>query len=73
MNVVQVEPIWVPLSEVLFVPHTEAEYDQLVVTLDELTDIVGEDETHPLASLMDVLGALIEQYEDQHVTPLNEA
>jgi hypothetical protein len=26
----------------------------------------AEDENHPLASLMDVLGVLIEKYEDEH-------
>lgn len=27
----------------------------------------GEDETHPLASLMEIIGVLIEKYEDEHV------
>jgi hypothetical protein len=35
-------------------------------------DEVGEDENHPLASLMDVLGVLIEKYEDEHVPELAE-
>jgi HTH-type transcriptional regulator/antitoxin HigA len=38
--------------------------------LDDLIDEVGEDETHPLASLMDVIGVLIERYEDEHVPEL---
>lgn len=42
----------------------------LVGVLDGLIDIVGEDENHPLASLMDVVGALIEKYEDEHVPEL---
>ena len=40
--------------------------------LDRVTDEVGEDENHPLASLMDVLGVLIEKYEDEHVPQLAE-
>ena len=40
--------------------------------LDRVTDEVGENENHPLASLMDVLGALIERYEDEHVSELTE-
>jgi HTH-type transcriptional regulator / antitoxin HigA len=51
--------------------HNEAEYNQLVGVLDQLIDQVGEDETHPLASLMEVIGALITQYEDQHVPDIN--
>ena len=50
----------------LAVPHTEAEYDRLVGLLDELIDEVGEDESHPLASLMETLGSLIAAYEASH-------
>ena len=50
----------------------EEEYQQLVVVLDELIDIVGEDETHPLASLMEIIGVLIEKYEDEHVPEITE-
>ena len=55
------------LSRVLYVPHTEKEYQETVALLDNLTDQVGEDETHPLTSLMEVLGVLIEKYEDDHI------
>ncbi|MCB0251396.1 MAG: hypothetical protein KDI07_22695 [Anaerolineae bacterium] len=49
------------------VPHTEQEYKEAVFLLDNLIDEVGENEAHPLASLMEVLGVLIEKYEDEHV------
>lgn len=61
---------WKNISDTVFVPHTEAEYEQLVEMLDSLIDQVGEDETHPLASLMDVLSALIENYENANVPEL---
>jgi HTH-type transcriptional regulator / antitoxin HigA len=61
---------WAPLSQTLFVPHTENEYKQLVELLDNLVDEVGEDESHPLASFMEVVGILIEKYEDEHVPEL---
>lgn len=61
---------WAPLSQTLFVPHTEGEYRQLVSLLDTLIDEVGEDESHPLASFMEVVGILIEKYEDEHVPEL---
>ena len=48
----------------------EIKYNRLVVMLDKLIDEVGEDETHPLASLMDVLSALIENYENANVPEL---
>ncbi|MEX1233162.1 MAG: hypothetical protein WEB58_23125 [Planctomycetaceae bacterium] len=65
-----VEQIWPSLAPLLFVPHTEDEYQRLVQMLDSLIDVVGEDETHPLASLMDIVGVLIEKYEDEHVAEL---
>ena len=61
---------WPPLAGTVFVPHTEEEYSQLVKVLDQLIDEVGEDESHPLASLMEIVGVLIEQYENAHVPEL---
>lgn len=55
------------IANVLFVPHTEKEYRQLVKLLDTLIDVVGGDEAQPLASLMEIVGVLIEKYEDEHV------
>ena len=46
-------------------------YNALVQYLDQLIDEVGEDEMHPLAKLMDVIGVLIERYEDEHVAELS--
>ncbi len=46
-------------------------YDRLVLLLDDLIDEVREDETHPLASLMEVIGLLIEKYEDETVPELS--
>ena len=39
--------------------------------LDSLIDVVGEDETHPLASLMEVISVLVEKYEDEHIPELS--
>jgi HTH-type transcriptional regulator/antitoxin HigA len=59
------------LADTVFVPHTEAEYDRLVSLLDRLVDEIGEDESHPLASLMEIVGVLIQKYEDEHVPELS--
>jgi len=61
---------WPQVEPAIHVPRTEREYRQLVLLLDRLVDEVGERENHPLASLMDVLGVLIEKYEDDHVAEL---
>jgi HTH-type transcriptional regulator/antitoxin HigA len=66
----KVTKAWPRISRAVRVPHTEADYEELVELLDRLKDEVGEDENHPLASLMDVLGVLIEKYEDEYVPEL---
>ena len=64
--------VWPMLTEVVFVPHAQSEYQRLTEVMDNLIDVVGEDENHPLASLMEVIGVLIEKYEDEHVPELTE-
>ena len=61
---------WSSLAGTVFVPHTDEEYQRLVAILDGLIDEVGEDESHPLASLMEIVGVLIEKYEDERVPEL---
>ena len=61
---------WSSLEGTVFVPHSEKEYRQLVALLDDLFDEVGEDESHPLASLMEIVGVLVQNYEDQQVPEL---
>ena len=46
-------------------------YDRLVLLLDDLIDEVGEKEDHPLASMMEVIGLLVEKYEDESVPELS--
>jgi HTH-type transcriptional regulator/antitoxin HigA len=75
MSVAELEKVteaWPPISRAVRVPHTETDYRDMVELLDLVTDEVGEDENHPLASLMEVLGVLIERYEDEHIPELAE-
>ena len=60
------------MADTVFVPHSEAEYQKLVTLLDRLIDEVGENESHPLASLMEIVGVLIEKYEDERVPELSD-
>jgi HTH-type transcriptional regulator/antitoxin HigA len=66
------ERVWPLLADLVFVPHTETDYQRLVAFLDTLIDQVGEDENHPLAPLMEVVGVLVQKYEDEHVPELAE-
>lgn len=68
----QAEQAWPSLAKILYVPHNDTEYERLVSILDQLIDEIGNDENHPLASLMEVIGVLIEKYEDEHVPELDD-
>lgn len=57
---------WSYVAPLVSYPKNEKEFNQLSSRLDELLDIVGENEKHPLMSLIDVLGNLISVYEKSH-------
>lgn len=46
--------------------RNEREYDSAIKRLNDLLDEIGDDERHPLYSLLDTLGTLIHVYEEQH-------
>ena len=56
---------WVAVAPLLTITN-EQQYDAAVERLNTLLDEIGEDETHPLYSLLDTLGILIEAYDNQH-------
>src|SRR5579864_2519908 len=62
---------WMAISPLLSV-RNEDEYDLAVERLNHLLDEVGTDEQHPLYSLLDTLGTLLHDYEEQHY-PMPEA
>ena len=67
MDVQAVQDAWQRLAPLVVVPYTDDDYWRIVSVLDSLIDVVGEDEDHPLASLMDVIGVLVENYENEYV------
>ena len=70
LDVSKTAAAWASLAGRIYVPHSEEEYQQLVALLDSMIDEVGEDESHPLASLMEIVGVLIEKYEGEQVPEL---
>jgi HTH-type transcriptional regulator/antitoxin HigA len=67
LDVTKTTAAWSSLAGKIYVPHSEVESQGLVALLDSMIDEVGEHESHPLASLMEIVGVLIENYEDEHV------
>ncbi|MGZ8227135.1 MAG: helix-turn-helix domain-containing protein, partial [Methylococcaceae bacterium] len=57
---------WQSIATLVSVPYTEAEYQKRIALLNDLIDEVGENEDHPLASLLDIVGAAVSNYEQAH-------
>ncbi|AGE28674.1 hypothetical protein A986_20081 [Pseudomonas fluorescens BRIP34879] len=57
---------WPFVSSLLTKPQNERDYDGLVKALDDLLDIVGESEAHPLKGLLDIMADWIEGYDHEH-------
>jgi HTH-type transcriptional regulator / antitoxin HigA len=58
--------VWPDITPLVFVPRTEQEFVRLLEVTKYIANIVRNDETHPLSSLLDVLGSLVEHYEQEH-------
>ena len=46
--------------------HTDAEYDHMVALMDSLLDEAGDNEDHPLSSLLDLVSDLVSKYDQEH-------
>ena len=62
-----ISKVWPDIQDIFSVPHNEKDYKKLVGLLDSLIDEVGNNESHPLSSLMETLGSLIETYETYNI------
>ena len=67
----QMQTYWENISPLLTI-RNEREYDSAVERMNQLLDEIGENESHPLYSLLDTLGTLIQAYEEEHF-PIPEA
>ena len=63
--------VWPTVSKLFSVPHTEKEYNRLCLLLEDLLNEVGDDENHKYASLLEIIGLLIAEYEEKHF-PINK-
>jgi HTH-type transcriptional regulator/antitoxin HigA len=63
---------WEFVSPLLRKPKNEDDYDMLARALDELLEMTGDDESHPLMSLVDIIGDWIAEWDRKH-HPMREA
>jgi HTH-type transcriptional regulator/antitoxin HigA len=61
----ETEAHWATIAPILSI-RNEREYDRAVKRLNALIDEIGDDERHPLYSLLDTLGTVIHAYEEAH-------
>jgi HTH-type transcriptional regulator / antitoxin HigA len=61
----ELEAHWANIAPLLTL-RNEREYNAAVKRLNELLDEIGDNEKHPLYSLLDTLGTLIHAYEEEH-------
>ncbi|MGH8644539.1 MAG: transcriptional regulator, XRE family protein [Gammaproteobacteria bacterium] len=68
INLHKLIPAWQALQSAAPLTHieSEADYKQATTLLNNLLDVVRDDASHPLYSLVSVVGDLIEAYEIDH-------
>ena len=57
-----VQDVWPQLASIICIPQTKSDYHRLSVLRYDLITLVGEDKNHLLASLIEVVGVLLEKY-----------
>ncbi len=66
----EIAKVWPEIKPIFSVPHNKKDYNKLVNLLDSLIDEVGNNENHPLTSLMETIGSLVETYESQYINEI---
>lgn len=64
---------WKHLSSLISEPQNEDDYEKLSNLLDKLLDIVGDNESHELIGLVDIISHMISTYDDEHAYPFTNA
>ena len=57
---------WKHIAPIIHKPQNDDDYDELSSLLDKLLDEVGEDESHELVGLVDVISHMISMYDEEH-------
>lgn len=60
---------WQYIAPIVKRPENEKSYEALVSHLDTLLDMVGDNDQHPLAGLVDIISDQISAYEAEHHQP----
>ena len=58
---------WKYISPLIHEPQNKNDYKKLSCFLDKLLDMVGDNESHELIGLVDVIGHMIAMYDEEHI------
>jgi HTH-type transcriptional regulator/antitoxin HigA len=64
---------WKYISPIIRDPQNDDEYEKLASMLDQLLDIVGDNDSHELMGLVDVIGHMISMYDEHHEEQLQKS
>lgn len=65
-----IQTSWIKLDAMAHIRpiHDEAGYDRMVALMNDLLDVIGDNEEHKLAGLLELVGDLVSNYEREHFT-----
>lgn len=68
LDVKTLEATWAAFDQLAHLRpiRSEAEYDRMVTLMNQLLDTVGDNASHPLAGLLDLVGDLVGDYDQDH-------
>jgi len=67
IDIEDIKKKWPAINKVLSIYKSQKDYKRAIQVLDYLIDEIGQSEKHPLSSLVDTIGVLIEDYESRNV------
>lgn len=67
-DIQEIQKSWVAFDQMAHLRpiHNSAQYDRTVSLMNFLLDAVGDNETHPLAGLLELVSDLISSYDGEH-------
>lgn len=67
-NPEQILLAWIPFKALIGVTiiKTQEDYDHVHAIMESLLDVVGDDESHPLADVTDYIGNIVKSWEDEN-------
>ena len=70
-NLETITALWKDFSQYVHVIKTKDDYDNAIELVDSVVDVIGDNENHPLSTLVELLHAIIRDYEYVEIPEFN--